>query len=57
MDLLSNAEKVAIKLKKEQELAEIKINIKGIAKKKLTINSYLLKKRTNSFKGRVTPFL
>lgn len=55
--LLSNADKLALKLAEEKRLKETKNNIKRIAFKKLDMDQGELKKRSNSWKGKVKPFL
>lgn len=57
MDLLSNAEKLAIKLADEKKAKELKENIKRIGYKKLECVPSDLLKRSNSFKGRNKDFL
>lgn len=51
-DLLSNAEKMALRLAEEAKQKEIAANIKRLANKKIEFKPKYLYKRSNSFKGR-----
>jgi len=55
--LLSNADKLANKLRAEQKANEIKKSIAKIAQKKLEVDPYKFLKRRKSFKGVQVPFL
>jgi hypothetical protein len=56
-DLLSNAEKLAIKLAEEARVKELSENIHKLSRKKLEFKAKETVKRNRSFKGILGPFL